>query len=90
MKSQTPGIGQAYLGAYTDSNGDWLRGETGLLHDRVMRECDRLLCPWVARSVWILPHVQQALPLWMQRRPALSGGVNVSWPLRDGSNWPSS
>jgi len=26
MKSQTPGVGQAYLGAYTDSNGDWLAG----------------------------------------------------------------
>ncbi len=26
MKSQTPGMGQAYLGAYTDANGDWLDG----------------------------------------------------------------
>jgi hypothetical protein len=26
MKSQTPGIGQAYLGAYTDANGHWLDG----------------------------------------------------------------
>jgi hypothetical protein len=26
MKSQTPGLGQAYLGAYTDPNGDWLDG----------------------------------------------------------------
>lgn len=26
MKSQTPGVGQAYLGAYTDANGDWLDG----------------------------------------------------------------
>src|SRR5271154_2648396 len=26
MKSQTPGKGQAYLGAYTDANGDWLAG----------------------------------------------------------------
>ena len=31
MKSQTPGLGQAYLGAYTDANGDWLKatGPTG-------------------------------------------------------------
>jgi hypothetical protein len=26
MKSQTPGQGQAYLGAYTDAAGDWLDG----------------------------------------------------------------
>ncbi len=26
MKSQTPGVGQAYLGGYTDSNGNWLDG----------------------------------------------------------------
>jgi hypothetical protein len=26
MKSQTPGVGQAYLGAYADANGDWLDG----------------------------------------------------------------
>jgi hypothetical protein len=26
MKSQTPGVGQAYLGAYTDANGEWLDG----------------------------------------------------------------
>ena len=26
MKSQTPGVGQAYLGGYTDGNGDWLDG----------------------------------------------------------------
>lgn len=26
MKSQTPGVGQAYLGAYTDDGGDWLDG----------------------------------------------------------------
>ena len=26
MKSQTPGKGQAYLGAYTDADGDWLDG----------------------------------------------------------------
>ena len=26
MKSQTPGVGQAYLGAYTDADGDWLDG----------------------------------------------------------------
>ncbi len=24
MKSQTPGVGQAYLGAYADARGDWL------------------------------------------------------------------
>ena len=27
MKSQTPGLGQAYLGAYTDANGDVARRE---------------------------------------------------------------
>jgi hypothetical protein len=27
MKSETPGVGQAYLGAYTDANGDWLQGD---------------------------------------------------------------
>src|SRR3954453_10297091 len=26
MKSQTPGLGQAYLGSYTDANGQWLDG----------------------------------------------------------------
>ncbi|WP_347977378.1 DUF1254 domain-containing protein [Microbacterium sp. ProA8] len=26
MKSTTPGVGQAYLGSYTDGNGDWLDG----------------------------------------------------------------
>ncbi|MFI7530766.1 DUF1254 domain-containing protein [Nocardia salmonicida] len=26
MKSRTPGVGQAYLGAYTDAEGDWLDG----------------------------------------------------------------
>jgi hypothetical protein len=26
MKSHTPGLGQAYLGPYTDANGDWLDG----------------------------------------------------------------
>lgn len=26
MKSTTPGVGQAYLGSYTDANGDWLDG----------------------------------------------------------------
>jgi hypothetical protein len=26
MKSQTPGVGQAYLGAYRDNSGDWLDG----------------------------------------------------------------
>jgi hypothetical protein len=26
MKSQTPGAGQAYLGAYTDADGEWLDG----------------------------------------------------------------
>lgn len=26
MKSQTPGVGQAYLGAYTDLSGEWLDG----------------------------------------------------------------
>ncbi|MGO4593034.1 DUF1254 domain-containing protein [Leifsonia sp. 2TAF2] len=26
MKSRTPGAGQAYLGSYTDSDGDWLDG----------------------------------------------------------------
>ncbi|MET0975448.1 MAG: DUF1254 domain-containing protein [Leifsonia sp.] len=26
MKSQTPGVGQAYLGSYTDAVGDWLDG----------------------------------------------------------------
>lgn len=26
MKSQTPGFGQAYLGAYTDADGEWLDG----------------------------------------------------------------
>ena len=26
MKSQTPGLGQAYLGSYADANGDWLDG----------------------------------------------------------------
>jgi hypothetical protein len=26
MKSTTPGAGQAYLGSYTDANGDWLDG----------------------------------------------------------------
>ena len=26
MKSQTPGQGQAYLGAYTDAEGNWLDG----------------------------------------------------------------
>ena len=26
MKSQTPGAGQAYLGCYTDADGDWLDG----------------------------------------------------------------
>jgi hypothetical protein len=28
MKSRTPGLGQAYLGAYTDSGGEWLDGGT--------------------------------------------------------------
>jgi hypothetical protein len=33
MKSQTPGKGQAYLGAYTDSDGEWLDGaRTYTLH----------------------------------------------------------
>jgi hypothetical protein len=33
MKSQTPGLGQAYLGTYTDGNGDWLDGaSTYTLH----------------------------------------------------------
>jgi hypothetical protein len=33
MKSQTPGKGQAYLGAYTDADGAWLDGgETYTLH----------------------------------------------------------
>ncbi len=27
MKSQTPGMGQAYLGSYADANGDWLDGD---------------------------------------------------------------
>ncbi|MET1005843.1 MAG: DUF1254 domain-containing protein [Propionibacteriaceae bacterium] len=27
MKSQTPGVGQAYLGGYTDSEGRWLDGD---------------------------------------------------------------
>ncbi|WP_307797441.1 DUF1254 domain-containing protein [Williamsia soli] len=27
MKSQTPGLGQAYLGCYTDNEGKWLDGE---------------------------------------------------------------
>ena len=27
MKSQTPGLGQAYLGSYTDPDGNWLEGE---------------------------------------------------------------
>ena len=26
MKSQTPGLGQAYLGGYTDADGNWLDG----------------------------------------------------------------
>src|SRR4051812_20959055 len=26
MKSQTPGLGQAYLGSYTDADGEWLDG----------------------------------------------------------------
>ena len=26
MKSQTPGVGQAYLGAYSDADGEWLDG----------------------------------------------------------------
>jgi hypothetical protein len=26
MKCQTPGVGQAYLGTYTDAAGDWLDG----------------------------------------------------------------
>src|SRR4051812_28370106 len=26
MKSQTPGLGQAYLATYTDANGEWLDG----------------------------------------------------------------
>ncbi len=26
MKSQTPGVGQAYLGGYTDANDQWLDG----------------------------------------------------------------
>ncbi len=26
MKSQVPGVGQAYLGAYADANGEWLNG----------------------------------------------------------------
>lgn len=26
MKSQTPGVGQAYLGSYADADGDWLDG----------------------------------------------------------------
>ena len=26
MKSQTPGLGQAYLGSYTDADGQWLDG----------------------------------------------------------------
>ena len=29
MKSQTPGKGQAYLGAYTDADGEWLDGGRG-------------------------------------------------------------
>jgi hypothetical protein len=29
MKSQTPGKGQAYLGAYTDGDGGWLNGSAG-------------------------------------------------------------
>jgi hypothetical protein len=28
MKSQTPGVGQAYLASYTDANGAWLDGAT--------------------------------------------------------------
>ena len=28
MKSQTPGVGQAYLGTYADGSGDWLDGGT--------------------------------------------------------------
>jgi hypothetical protein len=28
MKSRTPGLGQAYLGAYTDADGEWLDGGT--------------------------------------------------------------
>jgi hypothetical protein len=27
MKSQTPGLGQAYLGSYTDADGEWLDGD---------------------------------------------------------------
>ena len=30
MKSQTPGLGQAYLGSYTDADGQWLDGGTRL------------------------------------------------------------
>ena len=26
MKSQTPGVGQAYLGSYSDADGEWLDG----------------------------------------------------------------
>ena len=26
MKSQTPGVGQAYLGCYADADGEWLDG----------------------------------------------------------------
>ena len=29
MKSQTPGVGQAYLASYTDANGEWLDGGRG-------------------------------------------------------------
>jgi hypothetical protein len=33
MKSQTPGVGQAYLGSYTDADGAWLDGtKTYMLH----------------------------------------------------------
>ena len=43
MKSQTPGVGQAYLGSYTDADGDWLDGGRELHAARPRRSAGQVV-----------------------------------------------
>ena len=60
MRSQIPGAGRAYLGAYTDGNGDWLDGSTYTIH-----------IPAAGQALLVVHRLPRRQPLPHRQRPTV-------------------
>jgi hypothetical protein len=80
MKSQTPGVGQAYLGAYTDAERRWLDGARDYtVHVVIAVEgCEQTAQPAVRSRLGACAHPAVGLPVFLVLPAAGFGMVAVS------------